>query len=784
MVSARCGIIEPAYNVLALVIMFAYVLGTLVAAVLSSGDGPPQTGAVPIVEPGLTIHAVARRLASPADAAPALHWVAEPFPGVSNVTISHPPLRTAVADALSRLAAGEPGCPTWVLEISQTCTLGARLERELAAFSFHVRDHVDLLDPPDVEGKELSVIVRVDYVVLQTVPLVRSLIIDVATEHAKGDGADTALTLTARDAAARAGAPAPPPMSLDVPITVRLTEADRTHHGGTPLPVSQLQNELLRVGLSALRAAGDGGLVPNGPAPSDAALTAIDDALLLVYAVERPAWPARVATTRGVSREDFSIALTRLRFVSRVNVDVIPAVIERDNGRFTFQGATAAGEARLAALRRAAAEQARARLRTGRDPLEGTIPTRARVLATVEQLRQQTDIRFINLQSGSDGTITFQSAYHDVESELGAKFDLRATLDPEQFLTGTGTLHEHNILYVLLRRNIQEDVDLTASGGPQVQNVSLDLSVSRERGTTHVVTYGFTARTFFSRDTNQRLGNLPAFRGRDEGDVQLVDQEWGEVPKLFLQYEWQAAWRQRVRWEGGLDWRRVLIRPHLSALPARVDGRLSAWDNSLEYRLSHDFTPASANPGAGIGELTLVATGAFRRGTRHLSGDFDFSRPQVSSTTEGLFGWRTRQDLLVRHTWLAGDATAGTPLFQLHRLGGATNVRGIEEGEYVGRTLRAQQFTVGIGLPVLWPALAQPGGPAALVNSYVTMFYDRGRVTLDEATRDAHGYGVGVEIRNLPAGRRRAHISIGWARSPQSFLHRRGVMTMGVHFGL
>ena len=36
---------------------------------------------------------------------------------------------------------------------------------------------------------------------------------------------------------------------------------------------------------------------------------------------------------------------------------------------------------------------------------------------------------------------------------------------------------------VLLRRNVQEDIDLLASGGPQVQELALDLSVSRERGT-------------------------------------------------------------------------------------------------------------------------------------------------------------------------------------------------------------------------------------------------------------------------------------------------------------
>ena len=106
-------------------------------------------------------------------------------------------------------------------------------------------------------------------------------------------------------------------------------------------------------------------------------------------------------------------------------------------------------------------------------------------------------------------------------------------------------------------------------------------------------------------------------------------------------------------------------------------------------------------------------------------------------------------------------------------------------GEYVGRTLRFWQSTLGIGLPVFWPGLAKAEGQAAaLANSYLTFFYDRGTVETNRARRLANGYGLAVEIRNMPAGKQRAHLSIGWARSPQSFLHRRGVMTVGVNFGL
>src|SRR6476469_10991506 len=89
-----------------------------------------------ITEAGLQIHAVARRLASPSGAAAELHWVPDPFPGPSNVIVSDPDIKAALIGVLMELAPGEPACPEWVLENSQTCTLGARLARRLAACSF------------------------------------------------------------------------------------------------------------------------------------------------------------------------------------------------------------------------------------------------------------------------------------------------------------------------------------------------------------------------------------------------------------------------------------------------------------------------------------------------------------------------------------------------------------------------------------------------------------------------------------------------------------------------
>src|SRR5262245_23827319 len=53
------------------------------------GERPNLIANAPIVEPGLRIRAVAKRIASPVGGAVELHWVPDPFPGVGDVLITN-----------------------------------------------------------------------------------------------------------------------------------------------------------------------------------------------------------------------------------------------------------------------------------------------------------------------------------------------------------------------------------------------------------------------------------------------------------------------------------------------------------------------------------------------------------------------------------------------------------------------------------------------------------------------------------------------------------------------
>jgi hypothetical protein len=131
------------------------------------------------------------------------------------------------------------------------------------------------------------------------------------------------------------------------------------------------------------------------------------------------------------------------------------------------------------------------------------------------------------------------------------------------------------------------------------------------------------------------------------------------------------------------------------------------------------------------------------------------------------------------------------------RLGGPTNVRGLENGEFIGRNLGYDQSGAGVSafaIASLFKKTAGGRSPVVggfdLANIYVTGLYDRGRVAnagnlanLLSVDPAAHSYGIACEIRKMPAQGKLANITIGWARSPQSGLHSRGVMTLGVDVG-
>src|SRR5260370_23242108 len=179
-------------------------------------------------------------------------------------------------------------------------------------------------------------------------------------------------------------------------------------------------------------------------------------------------------------------------------------------------------------------------------------------------------------------------------------------------------------------------------------------------------------------------------------------------------------------------------------------------------------------------------------------------------------GWGT-DDFLIRHVRGFGASTRSTPLFELLQLGGTANVRGIEQGEFVGRNMAFEQSELGVNSESLWhwihrkkpapakpstasaaapagatSATAQPANPPpsasplsalGITSIFITGFYDRGKILTSSKFGDLfdlqhafHGFGFNVELRGLRVKNRRCNLSIGYARSPNSVLHHKGAV--------
>jgi hypothetical protein len=218
--------------------------------------------------------------------------------------------------------------------------------------------------------------------------------------------------------------------------------------------------------------------------------------------------------------------------------------------------------------------------------------------------------------------------------------------------------------------------------------------------------------------------------------------------------------------------------------------------------VGYDFSRFGPNavPRGGVGEVIILFTGNAALARPGLGGNFTFDRYQATAQAEVFWGITRTNDFLVRYSRGLGTSTSTTPLFELFRLGGSSNVRGIEEGEFVGRNIVFDQSEFGVNAQSLWqwitrkPKTASAAGPSAapqlntllsglgITSIFLNGFYDRGRVidttslgNLLDLRHSMHGAGFDVELRGLRVKNKRANLSLGYARSPESILHTKGV---------
>jgi hypothetical protein len=159
------------------------------------------------------------------------------------------------------------------------------------------------------------------------------------------------------------------------------------------------------------------------------------------------------------------------------------------------------------------------------------------------------------------------------------------------------------------------------------------------------------------------------------------------------------------------------------------------------------------------------------------------------------FGWARSRDFVLRHRSGMEMGGGRIPLFELPRLGGTDQIRGMELGERIGRRAGYSQTSFGPSVEnvLTWFGKKRPNmaeAPLQLSNLYVVAFVDRG--TIDErgsvarllSRTDVMSYGLAGEIHKFKVGTKSARFSIGYGYSPDSRRHRRGVLITSVAIDL
>ena len=385
------------------------------------------------------------------------------------------------------------------------------------------------------------------------------------------------------------------------------------------------------------------------------------------------------------------------------------------------------------------------------------------------------------------------------------------SFSPEQKLFGSLSFAGDNLLHK------HESASLGLSGGEAFQKGQLDFSIPREtpkvRRRVPIIFAGFNLNGSYSYDESQRLGNLPI--------TDLSNRESQISTKVSFEYD-SFTNRNYVEQAEGIDDKRKRLHHVVTTdvgfdlqntnLKSRglipldpLDGRILYPSLRLHYLGSYDMKRAGRR--GGIGEIGFLLDATGQKGLDTLGADFAYRQYELTAGAQVFFGFSAPNNMFLRYQRGVGASSSGTPIFKSFRLGGSLNVRGLEEGEFVGNSYAYDRTEFGVAfLPLIRTirfmlpfgrksgargsedATPKQFGGIDLNNTYVKTFYDRGRLfdtkSLGAILNPAHGvkgWGIAAEMRGLAfIQNKRANLTIGYARSPDSLLHRRGIVVTGL----
>ena len=439
----------------------------------------------------------------------------------------------------------------------------------------------------------------------------------------------------------------------------------------------------------------------------------------------------------------------------------------------------------------------------------GQIPTTDILDKDTRQLYLVRNVSAVPKYTFEDGVLTYEVERR--REIVNLTLTGAGSYSPEYALNGSISVTGDNLLH----RN--ESLSLALTGGNALQQGKFSFSIPREtpkeRRRVPIIFAGFGLNASYFFDSDQRLGNPPL--------TQLSNRESQISAKLSFEYD-SFTDRDFVEQAEGINEKRKRLHHLVTTdlgfdlqnsnlksngevpLVPPLDGRVAYPSLNVRYFGTYDMRRAGKR--SGIGEIDFLLTATGQKGVTTFGADFDYRQYEISGGAQMFFGFTSTTNLFLRYQRGVGASSNGTPLFKQLRLGGSLNVRGLEEGEFIGNSYAYDRTELGVALlPLLrtvrrlFPGNKKSDGPTSegaapniggidLANTYVKVYYDRGRIfdakSLGKILNPAHGvkgYGIAAELRGIAfIMNKRANLTIGYARSPESLLHQRGVVVTGL----
>jgi hypothetical protein len=725
---------------------------------------------------------------------PVLHWILPAGPNENDIHIPEDDTKTKLRDAFLKVQGD--GMPM-ALDPRDQLSLAPRIQKLLPPGStFAITDPRDFLNKPKAPMSENNVCVHFSLRFKAGTPIAGLSIRVVTAAAAQASSSERTIATVGLQ---KPGSPADPQVSANVEFAQQDLQS---------LTADQVKQALTDVAMRAYMAARSRNLIPgkDAPQPLDLRDTRMGDAsseVTHVYqlhgtALGDPNWPeprGRLDVLPPDPQSEFCLddekasALLapspgpRLEFCVD-NAQVAAAFQVQVIFDDQFQPLDPDQGAKLLSRETKAVND---RFRTLLAPLAGTVPTQEAVLGVVKGLSAVPEIAVDATHKVAVSTPPehkrelWLQAFHQWKYILGFKTTGQFSYSPEKKFQGGGQFNGDNLMRLADTESLQVDA------GNQVQTASGSLVIDRHQK----AQYGTRADGKFEYNADQRFGNLlgPQLRARDESVIPevylnfpFVDPNHGMTPFGFSTTS-----------SAGLEFRNVRVSPQFGPAPPDSSGNA----NGVFVKIGPYYSVEPRRTKGGIGRFGIGLDFTGRQMFPGLGADFDYRQIEISGTAELFFGFAEAKDILLRHKRGAGFNDGRVPLFDLFQLGGAGSIRGIQQGEYVGRGFGFEQYETGVTIRPVWNWIASlinkkkdsgntGSNPlASLVDpssTYFKLFYDRGAVrdhaNLGDLLWMSHtkfGYGFEVEASSLRVGGRVASLSLGYGKSPQSVLHTSGV---------